>query len=126
LFSFAIMNRELSEVIVDYFNMICGWWRQCPSNLRLVALFLVEWQKHVLNKHLLTYRAEPFLRSWQLCSHSGNSQHFKEPEGSSPCSQESSTGSYPEPDRSSSYHTVPSYLSKIPFNIVHPPTSSSS
>jgi hypothetical protein len=61
--------------------------------------------------NILTYGAEPFLRSWQLCSCSGIFQHFKEPEGSSPCSQESSTGPYPEPDRSSSY--IPFYLSKI-------------
>jgi hypothetical protein len=44
--------------------------------------------------------------------------NFKEPEGSSPCSQEPSAGPYPEPVRS--------YLSKIHFNIVHPPTSWSS
>jgi hypothetical protein len=32
---------------------------------------------------------------------------------------------YPEPDRSSPYHPIPSYLSKIHFirSIVHPPTS---
>jgi hypothetical protein len=54
--------------------------------------------------HLLTYGAEPFLRSCQLCSHSGTSQHFKEPEGSSPYSQEPCTGLYPEPDRSSPHH----------------------
>jgi hypothetical protein len=56
--------------------------------------------------HLLTYGAEPFLRSCRLCSHSGTSPHFKEPEGSSPCSQEPSTGPYPEPDPSSSYHPI--------------------
>jgi hypothetical protein len=33
--------------------------------------------------YLLTYGAEPFLKSCQFCSHSGTSQHFKEPEGSS-------------------------------------------
>jgi hypothetical protein len=43
-----------------------------------------------------------------------------EPEVSLPCSQEPSTGPYPEPDRSSPYHPI---LSKIHFNIVHPPTS---
>jgi hypothetical protein len=42
--------------------------------------------------YLVTYGAEPFLRSCQLCSHSGTSQHFKEPEGSSPRSQEPSIG----------------------------------
>jgi hypothetical protein len=30
----------------------------------------------LLNEYLLTYGAEPFLRSWQLCSHSGTSQQF--------------------------------------------------
>jgi hypothetical protein len=39
-----------------------------------------------------------------------------EPEGLFQCSQESSTGSCPEPDESSPYHP-------IHFNIVHPPTS---
>jgi hypothetical protein len=48
-------------------------------------------------------------------------QHFIEPEGSLPCSQERSTGSYPEPVQSN-----PSHLSKIHFNIVHPPTPWSS
>jgi hypothetical protein len=47
-----------------------------------------------------------------------------EPEGSLPPSQEPSTGPYPEPDRSNP--PIPSYLSKINFNIVHPPTSWSS
>jgi hypothetical protein len=56
--------------------------------------------------YLLTYGAEPFLRSCQLCSHSGTSQHFKEPEGSSSCSQEPSVGHYPKPDRSSAYHPI--------------------
>jgi hypothetical protein len=59
-----------------------------------------HWAQQV-SEYLLTYGAEPFIRSCQLCSHSRTSQHFMEPEGSSPCSQEPSTGPYLEPDRSS-------------------------
>jgi hypothetical protein len=75
--------------------------------------------RHVLT-YLLTYGAQPFLRSCQLSSHSRTSQHFLEPAGSLPCPQELSTGPYPEPDRSSPYNPI---LSKIYFNIVHPLTS---
>jgi hypothetical protein len=42
-----------------------------------------------------------------------------EPESSLPCSQEPSTGHYSEPDQSNPYHPI---MSKIHFNIVHPPT----
>jgi hypothetical protein len=52
-----------------------------------------------------------------MLGHSIVSQHFMEPEGSIPNSQEISTCSYPEP---------PSHLSKIHLNIIHPPTSWSS
>jgi hypothetical protein len=44
-----------------------------------------------------------------------------ESEGSLPCSQEPSTGVYPDPDQCSQYHPQ-SYLSRINFNITHPPT----
>jgi hypothetical protein len=64
---------------------------------------------HIYCIYILTYGAEPFLRSFQLCSHSGTSQHFKEPEGSSPCSQDPSIGPYPEPDRSNPYHIILPY-----------------
>jgi hypothetical protein len=76
--------------------------------------------------YLLTYGAEPFLRSRQLCSPSWTSQHFMEPEGSIPCSQEPCNGPYPEPYQSNPVHSIPSDLSKIHFNIVYPPMSRSS
>jgi hypothetical protein len=71
----------------------------------------------------LTHEAEPFLRSCQLCSYSRTSQDIMEPESSLPCSQELSTGPYPEPDQSNPYHPI---LSKTHLNIVHTPTSWSS
>jgi hypothetical protein len=54
---------------------------------------------------------ESFLRSHQSFSHSRTSKYFMEPEGLLICSQESSTGPYPESAQSSLYH--PSYFSKI-------------
>jgi hypothetical protein len=56
--------------------------------------------------YILTHRAEPFLRSCQMCSHSRISRHFMEPKGSLPCSQEPSTGPYPKPDQSNPYHSI--------------------
>jgi hypothetical protein len=55
---------------------------------------------------LCLHGAEPFLRSRQLCSHSGTFQHFMEPEGSIHCSQEPSAGPYPEPYQSNSHHHI--------------------
>jgi hypothetical protein len=61
----------------------------------------------------LTHGAQPFLRSCQLCSQSRTSQHFMELGGSLPCSQEPSTGPYPEPDQSNPYHSLRSFIQGI-------------
>jgi hypothetical protein len=47
----------------------------------------------------------------------GSFQHFMEPEGSLPSSQELSTCTYPEPDQSSPQHSIPSL--KGPFSTLH-------
>jgi hypothetical protein len=91
----------------------------CINSHNLYITYLsIYW--FLTHTYLLTYGAEHFLRSCQLCSHSRTSPHFMEPEGSLSCSQEPSTGPYPQPDRSSPYHPIPTHLSKIHFNIVHP------
>jgi hypothetical protein len=96
-------NLSYSQQITDRSLMIV-------SHLRSFKLISVQRSRiskclHRIHlSHLHTYGAEPFLRSCQLCSHSGTSKHFKETEGSSPYSKEPSTCPYPEPDRSSPYY----------------------
>jgi hypothetical protein len=59
------------------------------------------------NYYLLTYLHTELSPSWEAANCAATQKipsNFKEPEGSSLCSQEPSTGPYPEPDRSSPYH----------------------
>jgi hypothetical protein len=66
-----------------------------------------EQEQEILYTHSFTHGAETYLRSChQLCSYSRTSQHFMEPVGSLPCSQEPSTVSYLEPDQSNLYHPI--------------------
>jgi hypothetical protein len=74
----------------------------CKQRLYLYDL-LVEPEDYYI---IITHGAEPFLRSRQLCSHPRTFQRFKEPEGSIPCSQEPSTGPYPEPHQSNPNHPI--------------------
>jgi hypothetical protein len=88
------------------------------SNKRVTYYNYCSWEQRC---YLLTHGAESFLRSCQLCSHSTTFQHFMKPKSSVPCSQEPST--VPILSHINPTHTIPSYLSKIHFNIVHAPTS---
>jgi hypothetical protein len=57
-------------------------------------------------KNLTKCGAEYRSRGHKMCKHSVVSQHFMEPEGSLPSSQELSTFTYPEPDQSSPQHSI--------------------
>jgi hypothetical protein len=92
-----------------------GWWATTPvwtlwsrhkslvpagNRTPVVQLVAIDWAIPCL----LTHGAEPFLRS-----HSRTSQHFMELEGSIPCSQEPSTGSYPKPYQPKPHHPILSF-----------------
>jgi hypothetical protein len=109
-------------------------WEWLTLKFRKFTFFLSFFLSLFISFH---HRAEPFLGNRRLCSYSRTSQHFMEPEGSSPCSQELSTALYPEPQGSSLYHLLslwhililsthqrsclPSglFLSCFPTNILH-------
>jgi hypothetical protein len=56
-------------------------------------------------KVVLTHSLKELSPSWQTTKCAA-SQHFIEPEGLLPCSQEPSTGPYPEPDQSNPHHPI--------------------
>jgi hypothetical protein len=88
-------DRMSSSFAVEIFEQI--------SNAAIVfGLRIREGEDTVTDSKELS----PFLRSRESLSHSRISQYFMEPEGPSPCSQESATGPYPEADESSPYHPI--------------------
>lgn len=52
------------------------------------------------------HAAQPFLSCHKLVSWPRSYQHFLEPKGSSPCSQEAPTGRYHEPDKPSPHSPI--------------------
>jgi hypothetical protein len=86
--------------------------RNRRANEKEVSRLRVWYSKNFLGhvySRSLNQGPEPFLRSRQLCNYSRTFQHIMEPERSALCSQEPSTGPYPELDRASTYHLI--YLS---------------
>jgi hypothetical protein len=96
----VIQYSEQGFIVTKAHKSVCKWfiWADC-------YVWCTDKNFPSLTRSL-THGAEPFLRNCKLCSHSRNSQHFIELEGSLPCSQEPSTGPYPEPDRSNPHHPI--------------------
>jgi hypothetical protein len=99
-------NRKMRIIFYDFFCRDT-WYRLCglvvrvsdyrlrdpgsiPGATRLFRTIVVGYHAHTLLDEL--HWAEPFLRSYQLCSYTRTYQHFIKPECSLPCSQE------PNPD----------------------------
>jgi hypothetical protein len=70
----------------------------CPSH--------PPWLDHTNCLSLTHSWSWALLEKLPIVSYSRTSQHFMEPGGSLPCSQEPSAGPYPEPDRSNPYHHI--------------------
>jgi hypothetical protein len=100
-------QTELTEVFLLFFSC-----RKIPG-----LYFKLGHGRFLPHPHSLTHGAEPFLRSYQLCSYLRTSQYFIEPEGSLQCSL------VHVQCQINPIHTIPSNLPEIHFNIVHPPTS---
>jgi hypothetical protein len=90
-------------------NVPCIFYWTCIFTFRICIVVSVD--KRIIT-HSLTHGAEPFLGSRKLCSYSRASQHFMEPQGVLPCSQEHSTGPYPKCDQSNLHHPTSSLLFK--------------
>jgi hypothetical protein len=80
----------------------------------------LQWNSETLVHQFenLTYLLKELSSSWEAVNCAAIQEipsNFKEPEGSSPCSEEPSTGPYPEPVRSSPYHPILSlYVRWVP------------
>jgi hypothetical protein len=73
--SYPLSTESLVQVLSDNADKM----RWCPIMHERHVLLLMKKQNvpvSLLLTYLLMYGAEPFLRSCQLCSHSGNSQQF--------------------------------------------------
>jgi hypothetical protein len=101
---------------------ICNTLRPC-NQFHTFLTTLKQLLIHLLT-YLLTHGAESFLRSRRLCSHSRIYHHLWNPKVQYRVHKNPPL--VPVLNHIDPIHNIPSYHAKIHFNIVHPPTSSSS
>jgi hypothetical protein len=106
-------------------------WRMVELYLQLHGLVLNSAQGQLHDVLLTTvsvlnsssnswlHGAEAFVRSCQWLSCRRIPRHFVDSKGSLPCTQEPSTGPYPEPDEASPYHSILCLIRSI---LILPPT----
>jgi hypothetical protein len=103
----ATVNGPVSHLIITVKPSTSKYCTDCSDHIKgdeIGREFFMRAKDEKCIYYLLTHGAEPFWRSGRFCSYSRIPQHFMEPEGSLPCSQEPSSGPYPEPDLSNPYH----------------------
>jgi hypothetical protein len=97
----------INHLTVDYHILQGG---KIIIELGIHAVFSSNWSLPILAfrppTYLLLTELSPSWEAAHCAVIQETPSNFKEPEGSSPCSQEASTGPYPEPVRSSPYHPI--------------------
>jgi hypothetical protein len=102
-----ILHRSFKLYVLLYFG---GKTSASDYKLLMEVPQLCAWEQSIMKTLvILTYLLTELSPSWEAANCAAIQEipsNFNEPESLSPCSQELSTGLYPEPVRSSPYHPI--------------------
>jgi hypothetical protein len=102
------ISRKINWTVnLDERELICMSSEQRPEQIRILVrkARIFVWYLHYRSNTAVN-KTGSFSDSWSSALLGKPSQHFMEPEGPLPCSQEPSTGPCPEPYQSNPYHPI--------------------